>query len=430
MKILSIETSCDESALSIIEAKGGLEKPSFNILANNVASQINIHRQYGGVFPMMAKREHCKNLIPLLKKTLTESKLINYKSQILSPKEIKNLNKILERESDLLEQILKFIPTIKKPKIDAIAVTHGPGLEPALWVGVNLAKVLSFIWDIPVIPVNHMNGHILSVFAQENKFSIKNIEFPVLSLLVSGGHTELVLTNDLLKFKKIGETLDDAAGEAFDKVARLLGLPYPGGPEISRLAEQSRRLLHSQGSSQARGDLLLQTSAQRDGASKAKIQQNFMRGLQEQIPSDEIKLPRPMLHTKNFDFSFSGLKTAVLYLTQKIGDLTPEIKKEIAREFEDAVVDVLTLKTQRALEKYKVKTLIVAGGVAANKHLKKTFENKIGKDITLLFPTRDLATDNSIMIAIAGYFKLLKNPKLMKATANIKLKAQGNLEIK
>ncbi len=352
MRILSIETSCDETAVSIAEASGGIKKPAFLILANNIASQIKVHRKFGGVVPMLAKREHLKNLPVLFKKTLKEAK-------------------------------------INEKEIDLIAVTYGPGLEPALWVGVNFAKALSQTWNIPVIPVNHMLGHFFSVMLRSD---LEEIKFPALALLVSGGHTELILSKKFMSFKKIGATRDDAAGEAFDKVARLLGLPYPGGPEISKLAEQSRNL-----------------------------------SLRAGKRSAEIKLPRPMIYTKDFDFSFSGLKTAVLYLTQKIGKLTPKIKREIAREFEDAAVEVLVSKTLRAAQKYKIKTLIVAGGVAANQHLRQTFETKLDEfeNMKLLFPARELTTDNSIMIALAGYFEYLKKGK----RKSLRLKPRGNLSL-
>ena len=205
MKILSIETSCDETGISILDCKGGLKKPSFKVLANNLNSQIKIHAPYGGVYPALAKREHLKNLPILLEKTLKETKI---------------------------------------KKFDLICVTYGPGLEPALWTGIVFAKELAKKWNVPLIGVNHMEGHILSVFGKnKGTFTIPKIQFPTLSLLVSGGHTELVLAKEWMKYKIIGETLDDAAGEAFDKVARMLELPYPGGPEISKLAEKARKNL-------------------------------------------------------------------------------------------------------------------------------------------------------------------------------------------
>jgi N6-L-threonylcarbamoyladenine synthase len=354
MKILSIETSCDETGISILEVKGK-KKPVFKVLANSINSQIKIHAPYGGVFPALAKREHQKNLPILLERTLKKAKIKT---------------------------------TFPRHPIDLIAVTSGPGLEPALWTGIVFAKEFSKKWNVPIVPVNHMEGHILSVFAKDkNAFSIPKIEFPILSLLVSGGHTELVLIKDWQKYQIIGETLDDAAGEAFDKVARMLGLPYPGGPEISRLAEEKRK----------KNDLF------------------------------SFSLPRPMLYTKNFNFSFSGLKTAVLYLIKKIGPLNEKAKMEIACEFENAVIETLVYKTKKAIEKYGAKTVIVAGGVSANKYLKKELKKITGSKQKLLFPEKELSTDNSIMIGIAGYFKFIKKNK--KNTRASKIKAEGGLRL-
>ena len=458
MVILSIETSCDESAISIIEAKGGFKEPSFKILANNVASQINIHRQYGGVFPMMAKREHSKNLIPLLKKTLEESDFLKSKCKNQNVKfqsKIKKISKILEREPELLEQFLKFIPTIQKPKIDAIAVTYGPGLEPALWVGLNFAKALSLVWSasqrIPIIPVNHMEGHILSSLLtgkkvisniqypiskqiQKPKFQIskkipkpkfqklKQIKFPAIALLISGGHTELVLIKKWMdpvrshgrvlcpasygmNYKIIGETRDDAVGEAFDKVARMLGLPYPGGPQISALAEISRM-----------------------NTDQKRINTDNKRRSDKNQGKSVVTLPRPMIYSSNFDFSFSGLKTAVLYLVQKLGKLTYGMKVAIAKEFQDAVIDVLVMKTMKAVKKYKIKTILVGGGVSANEQIRKTITREAKKEnINIYFPEKELSVDNSIMIAMAGYFRYLSKCK----PSNIRtLKACGNLRLK
>lgn len=363
MIILSIETSCDETGISILEVKKphlrhGVNGASFRVLADSVASQIKIHAPYGGVYPMLAKREHIKNLPILLEKVLKKSK-------------------------------------IKKP--DLIAVTSGPGLEPALWTGIVFAKELSKKWDIPLIPVNHMEGHILSVFGKDKgTFKIPKMQFPVLSLLISGGHTELVLVKDLMKYKVIGETLDDAAGEAFDKVARMLGLPYLGGPEISKLAEKERKIINK-----------------KENISREKI-------------FSLISLPRPMLHSKNFDFSFSGLKTAVLYLIRKIGKLEDTTKAQIAMEFENAVIETLIHKTNKAIEKYKTKTLIIAGGVAANKYLRKEVKKKI-KNVKILFPEKKLTTDNSLMIGIVGYMQYMKNGGKVKKIHNIK--ASGNLSL-
>ncbi len=373
MKILSIETSCDETGISILEVKGS-KNPSFKVLANSLNSQIKIHAQYGGVFPALAKREHQKNLPILLEKTLVKAKLAS--SVGLGPR-----NKKI------------------KP-VDLIAVTSGPGLEPALWTGIVFAKELSKKWNVPLVPVNHMEGHILSVFGEEKKeFKIKKINFPALSLLVSGGHTELVLFEKFGKYKIIGETLDDAAGEAFDKVARMLLLPYPGGPEISKLAEETRK---------------------RKNSCPEKLNFSF-------------SLPRPMKYSKNFDFSFSGLKTAVLYLIRDLKEKNPnileniDIKKQIAMEFENAVVETLVYKTNKAFEKYKVKTLIVAGGVSANKFLKSEMKKIIQKDQKIFFPNKKLSGDNSVMISIAGALKYFTNNK--KTINPNKIKADGNLRL-
>lgn len=338
-----------------MEAKGGIENASFGILANKASSQTEIHSPYGGVYPKLAKREHLKNLPILLKKTLKEAYLDSTK--------------------------------LKKP-VDLIAVTYGPGLEPALWTGIVFAKELGKKWDIPIMPVNHMEGHMFSVFAKnKRKFKITKIKKPILSLLVSGGHTELVLTKDWMRYKIIGQTLDDAVGEAFDKVARMLGLPYPGGPQISKLAEKERW-----------------------------NKKNF-----------KIILPRPMLHSKDLNFSFSGLKTAALYLIRDIGTLDENLKAKIALEFENAAIDCLVRKTNRALKKYKVKTLIVAGGVSANKHLKREIKKIINNKIELFFPDKKHTGDNSIMIGISGYLNYLKNKK--KTPNKEKIKAAGNLRL-
>jgi N6-L-threonylcarbamoyladenine synthase len=396
MRILAIETSCDDTGISILEVKklvqkkGGTGKnDTFKILANNTNSQVKIHAEYGGVFPALAKREHQKNLPIIFEKTLKESKT-------------------------------------KIEKIDLIAVTSGPGLEPALWTGIVFAKELSKKYNIPIVPVNHMEGHIFSIFPKKSKtFKINSTDkiFPMLSLLVSGGHTELVLVKSWMKYKKIGQTRDDAAGEAFDKIARMLGLPYPGGPEVSKLAniERENSALECLGSATARA--------------RGIFQQKNIRAFQSTI-SSEITLPRPMIYSKDYDFSFSGLKTAVLYL---IRDLKKEhsnilqnvgIKQKIAREFEDAIVETLVYKTIKAIKKYKIKTLIVGGGVSANTYLQEIMTNEIKKlrksdflNIKVHFPTKSLTGDNAIMIAIAGYFQF----KNKKPTKNLKLiKAKGN----
>ncbi|MEK7558270.1 MAG: tRNA (adenosine(37)-N6)-threonylcarbamoyltransferase complex transferase subunit TsaD [Patescibacteria group bacterium] len=398
MKILSIETSCDETAVSIIDANTVKGKVIFKVLGNALLSQVKLHAKYGGVFPMMAKREHSKALIPLLVEVLGEAGMLKLKrdgglslggtrdaqfgkSPLLRAK----LAKILAREPELSEKFLKVIPTIEKIKIDRIAVTSGPGLEPALWVGINFALALSCVWKIPVVPINHMEGHFFSSILEKNgekQFTISNLQFPILALLISGGHTELVLSKKFSNYKVIGATRDDAVGEAFDKVARMLGLPYPGGPEISRLAKL--------------------------GSSTSKY-----------------KLPRPMLHSKDFDFSFSGLKTAVLYLIKKIGVLTAQKKADIAKEFENAVTEVLIYKTIGALKKYKAKTLLIGGGVSANEKIRKEFAREIKNkfpETKLYLPERGLTTDNALMIAATAYFKKIpktKKPPLIKADGNL-----------
>jgi N6-L-threonylcarbamoyladenine synthase len=376
MKILAIETSCDETAISILEAEGGFENPRFKILGNNLLSQIEIHKEYGGVYPTLAKREHAKNLVPILEKTLKEAGMLNSGKTKMN----EELGEILKRESRLLEKFLKSIPNIKKPDIDYIAVTQGPGLEPALWVGINFAEALSLVWDIPLIPVNHMEGHMFSPLSDpKNK-----VTFPSLALLISGGHTELVLMKDWFKYETLGETQDDAVGEAFDKVARMMGLPYPGGPEISKIAEEKRS-----------GEF-----------------------------EKEFNLPKPMINSPNCHFSFSGLKTAVLYRLKDL-DLDEKTKAQMAREFEDTVVDILIHKTKKALG--DVKTLIIGGGVIANSEIRKAFKKLAEeKNINLLIPEMSLTTDNAVMIGIAGYFRALENPK---GSGPERITANGNLRL-
>jgi N6-L-threonylcarbamoyladenine synthase len=290
---------------------------------------------------------------------------------------------------------------MKPPKIDLIAVTVGPGLEPALWVGVNFAKALSLLWNKPIIGVNHLEGHIYSNWLEpieeirnpkseiRNNFINRSIKFPAVCLIVSGGHTELILMNGYGKYRLLGQTRDDAAGEAYDKVARLLELGFPGGPAIDRLA----------------------------GKSKSEIRNSKF----------EIKLPRPMINTKDYDFSFAGLKTAVLYL---IRDLKAAgIKKlpieEICKEFQDAVIEVLFKKTIRAAEEYKAKTVMISGGVSANLGLRFAFQNYQAQNKTykILFPPKELTTDNAAMIAMTGYinYKLGKRSRIENITVDANL---------
>lgn len=388
MKILGIETSCDETAVCVIDAEGDSLSAHYRVLGNALLSQAALHAQYGGVFPNLAKREHAKNLVPLLAQCLEEAELLR-EEDAEAPAELKTM---LEREPELFEMLEKFLRTHGKPDIDAIAVTAGPGLEPALWVGVNFAKALSTAWKLPIVPVNHMEGHvIMSLFNEEQAV---NAAFPVLALLISGGHTELVLSREFGRYERIGETRDDAAGEAFDKVARMLDLPYPGGPEISRLAKLAR----------------------------------------EQGLEPDFTFTRPMLHDKNYDFSFSGLKTAVRTLAEKHAPLDEDMKMKIAREFEDTVADTLVTKTMRAAEEFGAETIVVGGGVSANDRIRELLMNRAmnQKEMivsNVLFPKPELATDNAIMIALAGYFRanrrLFSAPEDLKAAGNWRLGAEA-----
>ncbi len=384
MKILSIETSCDETAVAILEATGNRESAQFTILGNALYSQIDVHREFGGVFPAVAKREHAKNLTPLLRAALVEANMCTGGPTLNVEKKV---GALLDREHDLKEQLVEFLSEITVPDIDAIAVTRGPGLEPALWVGVNFAQALSLVWEKPLVPIDHMEGHLLAslVKGDARSFSISNLQFPVLALLVSGGHTELILMGAWHSYALVGRTRDDAVGEAFDKVARMLGLPYPGGPEISKLAHPMRT-----------------------------------------TPST-VKLPRPMLSSPDFDFSFSGLKTAVMYLV-KGRELTDADKCEVAREFEDAAVEVLYVKTAKALEENEAKTLAVGGGVSANRHLKTHFSEHLSKEhpeVQVYFPPEGFTGDNAVMIGIAGFYRAQEGQFMEAGT----LRADGNLAL-
>jgi len=421
MKILGIETSCDETAVSVVEAGGEIDSPVFNLLSSAVNSQIEIHKEYGGVVPNIAKREHTKNLSIVLDEAL--------------------------KKADVTSE-----------QIDLIAVTVGPGLEPALWCGITFAKEISEKWQKPLIGVNHMEGHIASVFltntkekeASETIFSLGHkdkalqndfagffnnkyysvkINFPILALLISGGHTELVLLKSWNEKEKVGETQDDAVGEAFDKVARMMNLSYPGGPKISKLAEEAR---------------------------------------EKNINLDK-KFPRPMIHSGDLNFSFSGLKTAVLYYLRDLeketdqksfssksprissstkvdsarlfsenfsGQLSPsednqtdELSMAVAREFEDAVIETLLTKTKTAIEKYSPKTFVIGGGVISNKALREKFLELKNEypELVISIPEKNLTTDNAAMIAAVGYIQYLRcNGKI---SDDQDLRANGNLDI-
>ena len=317
MRILGIESSCDETALAVIEKHG----EEIVIEKQALASQVAVHAQYGGVVPEVAAREHAQHLFPLL-------------TQL-------SINRTGEG-------------------IDAIAVTSGPGLIPALRIGVELAKTLAWVWKKPLVAVNHLEGHIYSVWTQ------KPVPvFPALCLLVSGGHTELILMKGHGQYELIGMTRDDAAGEAFDKVAKLVGLPYPGGPEISRLAKEGN--------------------------------------------ASAIDFPRPMINTDDFDFSFSGLKTAVRQYVESCVSAGRSLPvADIATSFQQAVVDTLVTKTLRAVETYRPRSVILSGGVSANRLLRDTLKIKLEQtfsDVTFHAPDLSLTGDNAMMIAIAGAYR-------------------------
>ncbi|HEX2792387.1 MAG TPA: tRNA (adenosine(37)-N6)-threonylcarbamoyltransferase complex transferase subunit TsaD [Candidatus Paceibacterota bacterium] len=394
MKLLSIETSCDETAVSLLAGEGNEERATFTVLGNALLSQIDIHREFGGVFPAVAKREHAKNLVPLLASALEEAELMRESLQPLDAGARERIATTLEREPGLADAFFAFIESVEKPPIDAIAVTHGPGLAPALWVGVNFAKALSIAWDIPVAGVNHLEGHILSSLVTsegDRTYAIRDIELPLLALLISGGHTELVLMKDWLSYEKIGQTRDDAVGEAFDKVARMLDLPYPGGPEVGKLAARARA-----------------------ASSRSVLDEDSSQVLPHRGPSsmkdgrEEFILPRPMLNSDDLDFSFSGLKTAVLYLLKERGEVSEAEKERLARAFEDAVADVLLKKTATALESTGSRTLAIGGGVSANEYLREVFVKSIAErhdGVRLCIPSVELTGDNAIMIGIAGFYR-------------------------
>ncbi len=416
MKILSIETSCDETAISLVEAEGELDSPMFTILGNSLFSQIDIHKEYGGVYPNIAKREHAKNLPFILKQVLEQvqnSGKLKMESRKYTEEIWNKVQEISKREPGLYEGTREVLENFGKPEVDVISVTAGPGLAPALWVGISFAKALEELWGITVIPANHMEGHICSVLINEtNEEQISNfkfqkdkdnsghvqkkgMQFPALAMLISGGHTEFVYIKNWGKYEIIGQTLDDAVGEAFDKVARMLDLEYPGGPKVSRLADEA---------------------------------------VAENIPR-LAKFTRPMIKSGNLNFSFSGLKTQVLYYIRDLTQnsqliLSEENKKDISREFEAAVIEVLLTKTKAALDRYGVKTLIVAGGVIASKKIAQSFSSLEDEyqDLTVKIPTKLLSTDNSLMIASATYINLLVYPELLRKNHNIIANGNSRLD--
>ena len=420
MKILAIDTSCDDTSVAVVEKKNNQIKAMSNI----VSSQIKIHAPYGGIYPMLAKRAHQENLAPTLIQSLKKAGLLKAQSAKLSTRghstelsrgpqaegckaqscnsKFKILNKILNRDPALLEKTMNFLAKYEKPAIDAIAITNGPGLEPCLWQGVNFAKALSFWWGLPLIPVNHIKAHLTANFISENskkqETRNKQIQFPAIGLVASGGHTELILMKKQGDYKLIGSTRDDASGECFDKTARILGLPYPGGPAIAALA------------------------------ARFKIQDSRFK----------IELPRPMIKSNNFDFSFSGLKTAVLYDFQKREKKMREsqdYKILMAKEIQQAIIDVLIAKTLKAAKKFNAKSIITGGGVMANKELRNQLKVQSSKcKINFLVPPKNLCMDNA---AMAGAEALISKPKVInpqreRATFGAgwqKIKVNGNLNI-
>ncbi len=386
MKILGIETSCDETAIAIVDS----ENDNFKILSDIVSSQVKIHMRWGGVVPMLAKREHQRNLVPVLKKALSLSGLLkskpkNQKSKLQS--ENQKVKKILGREPKFYASTVKFLKNYGVPRIDLISVVNGPGLEPALWTGINFAKTLAIWWNKPIFAVNHLEAHLLTSCLNLSDLPYK---FPFICLLVSGGHTMLILAKKPRSYKIIGETRDDSAGECFDKTARLLGLGYPGGPAIAEAAKRA-----------------------------------------EYKYKEKLKLPRPMIKSQDCDFSFSGLKTAVLYNWRTQPEEIRMSKNYIwamASEIQQAIIDVLVKKTIRAARNYNAKMVIIGGGVAANNELRRQLEQRLkneSPDIAFVAPEAQFCTDNGVMAAIAGYFA----QKAGKKSYLEKIKANGNLKI-
>lgn len=335
MKVLGIETSCDETGVALIDDREGL-------LAHRLYSQTDLHAVYGGVVPELASRDHIRRLLPLVRAVLDEA-------------------------------------AVDGRDLDAVAYTGGPGLLGALLTGASVARSLAWGWGVPALAVHHLEGHLLAPFLED-----AGLDFPFLALLVSGGHTQLIHARALGDYSLLGESVDDAAGEAFDKTAKLLGLGYPGGPALARLAEQ--------------GD------------------------------SGVLRLPRPMLDRPGLDMSFSGLKTAVLTALQK-QDWRPE---DVARAFEDAVAETLVEKTRRALQQCGAPTLVVAGGVAANQTLRAGLRGMAASEgVPVFFPRPEFCTDNGAMIALAGLRRLqaatLRMDELVLAAPTIAARARWPL---
>ena len=318
MLVLGFESSCDETGVALYDTE-------FGLLSHALHSQVAMHAEYGGVVPELASRDHIRRALPLTEIVL------------------KQANKSLK-------------------DIDGIAYTQGPGLAGALLVGASIAQSLAMVLNVPSVGVHHLEGHLLAPMLEEN-----SPQFPFIALLVSGGHSQLMRVDGIGEYELLGDTLDDAAGEAFDKTAKLLGLGYPGGPALAKLAGLSN-------------------------SNHGKAQ---------------FKLPRPMLNSKDLNFSFSGLKTAVLTLVNNNQPLTDEIKKDIAWEFQEAVTEILTLKCLSALRETGLDSLVVSGGVGANTRLRERLNAAIKKKLCKVsYPRLEFCTDNGAMIAFAGAMRL------------------------
>lgn len=345
MKILGIESTCDETGAAIVEKTSiGL-----TILSNVVASSAILQKKYGGVVPEVAARDQVKVIIPVIEEALVKAfGAGGWKWEV-------------GKRGEKLDSISSHISHLTS-KVDAIAISYGPGLIGSLLIGLETAKALAIVWQKPLIPVNHLVGHIYANFV--GQFPISNFKFPMIGLIVSGGHTDLVLIKNHNKFKLIGTTLDDSAGEAFDKVARILGLSYPGGPEIERVAQQLT-------------------------IDKEQLAEKF---------------PRPMIKREDFDFSFSGLKTAVVNRVSQLSDVKGQISA-IASEFQKASVDVLVDKTIRAAQKFNCKSILMGGGVVANTLLRSQMTDRASRlSIQVFSPSKNLSVDNGAMIAAAAFF--------------------------
>ncbi len=370
MKILAIETSCDETAAAIVE-------DGTKIIANNISSSVNMHEKSGGIIPEIAAREQVKYIIPIINRTIKSFDSSSNKNLLGSTWDKQFKNRLMQH-------------------VDVIAVTIGPGLIGSLLIGVETAKTIAYISKKPIIPVNHIFAHIYANWLTNDKLP----QFPAIALVVSGGHTELFFMKDHNNLKWLGGTRDDAAGEAFDKTARLLGLGYPGGPAIAAVAAEFR--------------VKKQTLGLNSEGEKLKTR-------------NQIKLPRPMIREDNLDFSFSGLKTAVIreinrlkktkqsahntFIAPNVDGLGLSIIQQLAYEVQEAITDVLVDKTLKAAKKYQAKSILLGGGVAANKRLAEKMKLEIGKaqrapelEIDLFIPPPSLCTDNAAYIASYAYF--------------------------